>query len=172
MKYFKIDLSWNWLMVAMVLLTAACSSGPPSKSILAEPTSIPPSSTPIPSTLTPLPPTLAPTATPLPGAAGYLVTLADMPADFSWTNSFEMQSNSANLDNQAFYNTIFYTDAGWLHAELTVAKTPYEKIPDGLSFGQGSSPVDSVPVGQSSQAYMDSENPPAQPLSSSREMHW
>ena len=161
MKNLKIDLSWNWLMVVMVLLTAACISQPPAKSMLAEPTSIPPSSIPIPSTLTPLPPTLAPTATTLPGAAGYLLTLADMPADSSWTNSFESQSYSADLGIKAFYSTRFYTESGWLYTELTVAKTPYEKIPDGLSFGQESSLVDTVLVGQSSQAYLRSENPPS-----------
>jgi len=162
MKNLKIDLSKDrlWLvLVAMVLLNSACNSQPPAKTLHAESTPIPSASTPIPSSPTPLPPTTTPTATLLPGAAGYLLTIADLPAGFEWTNSFEAQSYAAPLENKALYNTIFYTDGGWLHVVLTVANEPFEKIPDGLSYGQGGTPVDTVLVGQSSQAYLESEDP-------------
>lgn len=163
MKNLKIDLSKNWLwllVVAMILVNSACSSQPPAKTLLAESTPISSASTPIPSSPTPLPPTVTPTATPLPGAAGYLLTIADLPAGFEWTNSFESRLYPADSNIKGFYSTKFHLDAGWLSVELTVAKEPYEKIPDELSYSQGGTPVAVAPVGQSSQAYVTSENPP------------
>ncbi len=158
MKKLKFVRSSNLLrlvMLAMVLLASACSEQIPAATNPIESTPLPPSVTPIPPTLTPVLPTLAPTATIVPGPAGYLLTLADLPSGFEWTNSAEIQFYPTDYEISATYSVRFYSD-GWLSVLLTVSKKPYEKIPDGAQSG---TPVALAQAGQGSQAYVTGENP-------------
>ena len=149
-----------WMLgIALALSLSACNSQPSATTNPPESTPIPASATPVPHTPTPLLPTLTPTALPVPGPAGYLPALADLPAGFEWTNSAENQSYLADSETKAFYGIRYHSEAGWLFVQLTIATKPYEKLPDESQSGGGGTPVESAQVGQSSRLYVTGENP-------------
>ena len=162
MKTSMLNLSWLWLvMVTIVLLIPACSAQSPADTLTASPTPILASPTPAQPTFTvpPPTPTLAPTATPVPGLLGYLPLPADLPPSFEWSLSWEAPNNFDPLTTLDVAHTRYYSEAGWLMAQIKIVTTPYEQGAVGLQFGHTGTPVESVTVGQFSEAYLISEDP-------------
>ena len=162
MHPFTPSISWKslWLVVILfVLLTTACSAQPSATTQPAETSPVPPMPTSLPPTSTPLPPTLTPAVTPLPGAAGIMLTLSDLPQGFEWTYTMDIQSFGPSQGTLELYTTRFYMDPGWTFVSLTVASAPYEKIPENVGTGQGWMPVEAPVVGTASNAYQKDGNP-------------
>lgn len=88
-----------------------------------------------------------------------MLTLPDLPQGFEWTNTMDLQNLDPSQGTQEVYNTVFHSDAGWLHVNLTVASAPYEKIPENLGIGQDWTPVEAPVVGKASNASQSDGDP-------------
>ncbi len=163
------------VMISFVLLIAACSTRSPASTLPIEQSPIPPSATSAqPANMLPPPvSTSAPTATPaptataeptatiMPGVLSYLPTVADLPSGFEWSLSMETIGVIDSPMMLAVDSARYYSGEGWLYVEVRINKKPWKIGAGGLQLGSTGTLVDSTQVGDFSEAYLVSEDPPS-----------
>jgi hypothetical protein len=90
----------------------------------------------------------------------YLPSPTDLPPGFEWSLSVEAQRPFNNPNLLDFLQSKYYSHSGWLTAEVRIATTPWKEGARGVQLGGTGTLTDTVPVGDFSEAYVVSEDPP------------